>query len=384
MTANRYDTLDGWRGLAALAIAFYHLPVAHAFRDLAGWKNLEFFVDFFFVLSGFVICHAWGKRLVTAQDGMVFMQRRFWRVWPLHIVILGAFLLLESAKWVALQKNAGLGADPAFTGPTSLPALLSNILMLQSLNFHGTTTWNGPAWSISVEFWTYVVFATVMLFAKGRLAAMVLIALGGAATVAIFSPIWLFATHDFGLPRALYGFFAGAITYRLMSHWRVGVFAAPGLALEIGVLVLAGLWMALTGKNASSMLAPLVFAAVVVVFSHGTGAVSRFLRSGPVQALGLWSYSIYLVHTIIYFGLRFGLVTVEKMTGWKLTLSGDGSQRIFSFGSDLANTVVILALLGLTVAISAFTYRYIEKPFMVEGSASKAKNGPEGAAMALR
>ncbi len=51
MHANRYDTLDGWRGLAALAIAFYHLPVAHGFRDLAGWKNLEFFVDFFFVLS---------------------------------------------------------------------------------------------------------------------------------------------------------------------------------------------------------------------------------------------------------------------------------------------------------------------------------------------
>ncbi len=104
-----------------------------------------------------------------------------------------------------------------------------------------------------------------------------------------------------------------------MSHWRVGAFAAPGLALEIGVLVLAGLWMALTGKNVSSMLAPLVFAAVVVVFSHGTGAVSRFLRSKPVQALGLWSYSIYLVHTIIYFALRFGLVTVEKATGWKLT-----------------------------------------------------------------
>lgn len=384
MTANRYDTLDGWRGLAALAITFYHLPVAHPFRDLAGWKNLEFFVDFFFVLSGFVICHAWGKRLVTARDGWSFMQRRFWRVWPLHIIILGAFFLLEAAKWVALQKASGLGADPAFTGPTSLPALLSNILMLQSLNLHGTTTWNGPAWSISVEFWTYLVFAAVMLFAKGRLAVMALIALGGAAVVALFSPIWLFATHDFGLPRALYGFFAGAITYRLMSHWRVGALATPGLALEIGVLAIAGLWMGMTGKNASSMLAPLVFAAIVMVFSHGTGAVSRFLRSKPVQALGLWSYSIYLVHTLIFFGLRFALVTLEKVTGWKLTLSGDGSSRVFTFGSDLANAGVILALLGLTVAISAFTYRFIEKPFMVSGPAENPSKGPAGVAIALR
>ncbi len=45
---------------------------------------------------------------------------------------------------------------------------------------------------------------------------------------------------------------------------------------------------------------------------------------------------------------------------------------------------MILALLALTVAISAFTYRFIEKPFMAEGSAPKAKNGPEGVAMALR
>lgn len=384
MTANRYDTLDGWRGLAALAIAFYHLPIAHGFRDLAGWKNLEFFVDFFFVLSGFVICHAWGRRLVTARDGWSFMQRRFWRVWPLHILILGGFLLLESGKWLALQKSSGLGADPAFTGPTSVSALLSNILMLQSLNLHGTTTWNGPAWSISVEFWTYLVFAAVMLFAKGRLAAMVLIALGGAAMVALFSPIWLFATHDFGLPRALYGFFAGAITYRLMGHWRLGALAAPGLALEMAVLAIAGFWMAKTGANASSMLAPLVFAAIVMVFSHGTGAVSGLLRSKPVQALGLWSYSIYLVHTLIYFGLRFGLVTVEKLTGWKLTLSGDGSSRVFTFGSDLANAGVILALLGLTVAISAFTYRFIEKPFMAQTSATTAKNEPGRPALALR
>jgi peptidoglycan/LPS O-acetylase OafA/YrhL len=384
MPAHRYETLDGWRGLAALAIAFYHLPVAHAFRDLAGWKNLEFFVDFFFVLSGFVICHAWGRRLNTVQEGRVFMLRRFWRVWPLHIVILGAFLLLETAKWAALKINGDLGADPAFTGPTSVPALFSNVLVLQALNLHGTTTWNGPAWSISVEFWTYLAFAGVMLLAKGRLAAMVLLALGGAATVAIFSPIWLFATHDFGLPRAIYGFFAGAITYRLLSHWRVGAMVAPGLALEIGVLALAGFWMALAGMNASSMLAPLVFAAVVMVFAHGTGFVSRLLCSKPVQALGLWSYSIYLVHTLIYFGLRFALVTLEKMTGWKLTFTGDGSQRIFSFGSGFADGAVILALLGLTVLISAFTYRFIEKPFIAEGPAFKTRNVPEGAMIALR
>jgi len=56
---NKRIALDGWRGIAALAIAFYHVPIAHPLQALAGWKNMEFFVDFFFVLSGFAITHSW-------------------------------------------------------------------------------------------------------------------------------------------------------------------------------------------------------------------------------------------------------------------------------------------------------------------------------------
>lgn len=373
MHANRYETLDGWRGLAALAITFYHVPVAHAFRDMAGWKNLEFFVDFFFVLSGFVICHAWGRRIATTNDAKTFMTRRFWRVWPLHIVILGAFLAIESAEWLAVKAmGLSLGEAP-FTGPSSVPALLSNIVLMQSLNLHGTTTWNGPAWSISVEFWTYLAFAAVMLFAAGRTWVMALVAVLGALFIAVFSPIWLFATHDYGLARAFYGFFAGAVAYRLLAPQPHA--ARSGSALEIAAVLAMFIWMAGTGKNWTSLLAPIVFVGLVVVFARGGGVLARFLMSKPVQLLGLWSYSIYLVHTLIFYGLRIVLVAVEKKLGWSFTASGTGSERLFSFGGGLTNMLVILALLALTIAISALTYRLIEKPFMA-GSSSAKGNEP--------
>ena len=380
MNKVRYETLDGWRGLAALAIAFYHFPVAHSFREMAGWKNLEFFVDFFFVLSGFVICHAWGQRLASLPDARTFMLRRFWRVWPLHFAVLFVFFALELAEWGAWRAvGLSLGEAP-FSGPSSLPALLSNIVLVQSFNLHGTTTWNGPAWSISVEFWTYLVFAAVMLLFRGKAWALALVAAAGAIMVALWSPIWLFATHDYGMPRALYGFFVGALVYRLLETRGEG--GRAGTMLELAALGAMILWMASTGMNVTSMFAPIVFAGLVVVFARGGGVVSAVLLSRPVQALGLWSYSIYLVHTLIYYGLRLVLVAAEKKLGLSFTESGSGSARVFTFGSGIADGVVILLLLALTIAISAWTYRWIERPFMASGSGEKSSRPAREPALA--
>ncbi len=371
MQAKRFEALDGWRGIAALMITFYHAPIAHPLRELSGWKNMELFVDFFFVLSGFVIMHAWGARLTGAGAAREFMTKRFWRIWPLHFCILFAFFGIEVLK-------AGVGAfmalpieDAPFTGSRSWFALLTNIAMGQSLNLHGTTTWNGPAWSISVEFWTYLIFAaTALAFRRHLGRALVAIAILAVAGVAWFSPIYLFATHDFGLMRAVYGFFLGAVTYRLVQSDRLEVEGSSGVEIAV-VLALASYLMS-TGVNVTSLLAPLVFAGVIVVFSRGNGILTRALESRPIQALGLWSYSIYLVHALLYYGLRLVLVLVEKVTRIPLTAAGSGNERVFTFGSGALDWVAILALLALTIAISAKTYRLIERPFMLSAAAKPA------------
>lgn len=363
MQAKRFEALDGWRGIAALAIAFYHAPIAHSLRAAAGWKNMELFVDFFFVLSGFVIMHAWGKRLDGAADAKVFVQKRFWRIWPLHFSILMAFLAIEVVK-AAMGAVIALPSDePTFAGSRSWAALLSNILMLQSLNLHGTTSWNGPAWSISVEFWTYLVFAGAMLAFRARIdRALIVIALAALAGVAWFSPIWLFATHDFGLLRAIYGFFLGAATYRLVQSGRVEI--TGGTGAEVAVVLALVSYLLSTGVNVTSLMAPVIFSGVILFFSQGRGLLTRVLESRPIQALGLWSYSIYLVHALLFYGLRLALVLVEKVTKLPLTAAGSGNERIFTFGSGAVDLLAIVALLAVTIAISARTYRYIERPFM--------------------
>jgi len=68
-----------------------------------------------------------------------FMIRRFWRVWPLHFGY--PFAPSELAK-LAIGLVAPLPTDEVpFTGSRSIGAMLTNLVMLQSLNLHGTTTW---------------------------------------------------------------------------------------------------------------------------------------------------------------------------------------------------------------------------------------------------
>lgn len=381
MSAKRFEALDGWRGIAALAIAFYHAPIANPLREMAGWKNWELFVDFFFVLSGFVMMHAWGKRLDGTDSAKEFVAKRFWRIWPLHFSILFAFFGIELLK-AAMGAFVSLPIDDGpFTNSRSWAALLTNITMTQSLNLHGTTTWNGPAWSISVEFWTYLLFAAAMLLFRTRnTLALLAIAGLGLVGVAWFSPIWLFATHDFGLLRAIYGFFIGAVTYRLVTSDRFEVEGSTGT--EIAVVLALVSYLISTGVNATSLIAPLVFAVVIIVFSQGRGWVTAALESAPVQALGRWSYSIYLVHALLYYALRLALVLVEKITKLPLTAAGAGNERVFTFGGTAIDLAVIVALLAVTIVISSKTYRFIEKPFMATGAKKTAAQGAAQPAMA--
>ena len=88
VTANaerpRFVALDSWRGIAALAVAFRHINGTAPFLNGQFHGNLRLAVDFFFVLSGFVIAMSYGERLAQGFSFLRFMVLRWGRVWPLH------------------------------------------------------------------------------------------------------------------------------------------------------------------------------------------------------------------------------------------------------------------------------------------------------------
>src|SRR5258708_26387972 len=98
VSRHRFEVLDSWRGLSATLVALFHLQAHSHFYELSLLRHSYLFVDFFFVLSGFVITANYRTRLVSGFSFWHFMLLRFGRLYPLHFATFVAFILLESVR----------------------------------------------------------------------------------------------------------------------------------------------------------------------------------------------------------------------------------------------------------------------------------------------
>lgn len=358
-SADRFTVLDAWRGVAALMVALTRYHTDTALFSSALVQHAYLFVDFFFVLSGFVIAHAYGDKLHDGISALRFMIRRFGRLWPLHVSLLALFVAGETISL--------LRASPeAFTGSRAPITILADITLTEALGFFDVTRWNTPSWSISTEFWAYAVFALVWLLARRQMiwvsAAIIAI---GLLVLLLNAPNGMDATFRFGFARCLAGFFTGVL---VQAAWRASkahiVRPLIGLA-EPAVLAIALAFVWLAGRGNLSFAAPLFFALMVYVFAFEAGPLSRLLRTRPFQMLGEWSYSIYMTALAIALGFM-GLATVlERLTGTTMRVfraMGDDTMRLVAYPWSGMDYLVTLVYLAVVITVSALTYRFIEAP----------------------
>jgi hypothetical protein len=357
--ASRFRALDGWRGICALLVAAHHIE-AH------GWlywqpliRNAWLFVDFFFVLSGFVIAHAYGDKLEVASEIRSFVIRRLGRLWPLHVAMLLALIALEVAHLVLAHVHPLPGDRVPFAADRSPFAILTNLFLVQALGMHDFETWNGPAWSISTEFCTYLLFAAVCFATvrRGpRLIVSALLSVAGVVVLARFSQYGMRETFHWPLARCIYGFFLGVLTH---EAWRRGAAKrVSGTLTEIIALAAVIAFVVFVpGNRALEYLATPLFAAAVLVFAGEGGVISRAMVTRPAAALGRWSYSIYMVHTLVLAVLFSAIHALHP--AW-LIHTGNG-QAILELGTP-ADDLMVFAYLGAVVALSALTWTAIERP----------------------
>ncbi|TPK75999.1 acyltransferase [Mesorhizobium sp. B2-4-18] len=372
IAGDRFRVLDSWRGICALLVALFHFPTASTVSQSSFIGSSYLFVDFFFVLSGFVIASSYADRLGRTQEVCRFALVRFGRIYPLHLVMIAAFAAFELLRLVLPQLH-GTGAAP-FTGGFDLKSLAANLLLLQGVGFEDRLTWNAPSWSISAEFFAYLLFAGAV-FVAGARAWIWLVA------AAVTAPLFLlgFSTHhmdvsyDFGFIRCLYGFSLGALLAWFQHDSIAGarqVLAANGPRMswtvaEIVMVAVIALFVSLAGDNNAGIAAPLVFALALFLFAHEGGWISALLRTPFMLTLGALSYSIYMVHIFVQARLINVAGLVERKLG--LGLVGDivlRGEPATGFGAGWTGTVAIVVMLAATIAVSWVTWRLVEMPAM--------------------
>jgi peptidoglycan/LPS O-acetylase OafA/YrhL len=348
-------SLEGGRGLAALMVAMYHLTIELDVDQFSALRQGYLFVDLFFVLSGYVICAAYGEKLNSLADCRSFFIRRFGRLFPLLVFSTIVYLVLANMIVLAKHIATAHGHVDVLYHPDAqdyvIPTLLeivTTLTMTHSLGIFNDLILNTPSWSISTEFYTYLLFAAVCVALKGkwRLIAFALLSVIGfivtiAASVGVHDCLHaggcLSVTFDFGYPRTVFSFFLGALAFHFGRRAEINttlwqLVGSAALLITLGTV---------SKMPAMAFAIPFIFAILILSVRQDEGWLAAILKSAPCQLLGERSYSIYMMHMPL-------VMVIENI-----------AKRI----SAVPSIIVMLVYIAVLVTISGFTYRFVEDPF---------------------
>lgn len=288
MAKEHFKTLDGLRGVAAVAVLVGHASEVFLEHSLVPRKLLA--VVFFFLLSGFVIAYAYEEKLRRGLGLRDFLIRRAIRLYPL--VFLGAtfafgqFLLynlsVDHARFgsSALHELARGGYYYGLAA-ASVPCLTCG---QEALYFPA----NPPGWSLFYELIAYAVFGLVCFRLRSSYLGLLAVCLLIGATYATVqfgeAPFHWRAAHALG------GFLLGVLLYRFRTRYR---FIVPGANLTtLGATLLAFCVAPVAWGPAISVVAIWLAFPLLIVAGSGPRTSDQHLA----DALGELSYPLYIVH----------------------------------------------------------------------------------------
>jgi peptidoglycan/LPS O-acetylase OafA/YrhL len=353
-TKSHYQILDGLRGVAALIVVMFHTFEVYSKGDHTKQilNHGYLAVDFFYLLSGFVVAYAyddrWGK--MSQWD---FYKRRLIRLQPMVIMgsVIGAALFYFQT-------------GPAFPLVSSTPVWKMLVVMLvgftllpllPSMDIRGWNEMhplNGPAWSLFFEYIANILYAVgIRKLSNKALGIFVLLSAGLLVHLAVTSPHgdviggWSIDKEQLhiGFARLLYPFFAGMLLMRIGKRIHV----SGGFAI-CSLLVIAALCMPRIGGQHQLWMNGLYesFCIIVlfpIIVAIGAGErISGIFQTRLSKLLGDISYPLYITH--------YPLIYVY--TGW-----------VIRDKVPAGRGVVVGVLLFITsVAIAYTCFKFYDEP----------------------
>lgn len=307
----RYELLDGLRGIAAVLVIWYHFFEAFATSPTDQMMNHGYLaVDFFFVLSGFVLGYAYDDRWKKDMTASQFMLRRVIRLHPMVIlaVVLGAvaYLIQGSVRWDGTPMPASMLAVALILGMLLIP-----IVPGTDADVRGNGEMfplNGPSWSLFFEYIGSVLYAVILHRLSVRRLRMVVVlsgiclawsAVGNWSGAYHTGMGWSMAGLGFwgGLLRMLFSFSAGLLLCRTMRPRRIrGAFwlCSAIIAAVMACPYIGGTEPSVLNGIYDSVCTLFVFPAVVYLGACGTGG--KGFSGRTCEFLGSLSYPVYIIH----------------------------------------------------------------------------------------
>lgn len=291
----RLEALTGLRFFAALAVLFYHIPfVLPAAVGYPVLPDGALGVNFFFVLSGFILAHAYSGSASRPDPfpTLDFFRKRFARIYPLHALTFVVWAVLFFPAWGNIYTDKINGG-------------IANILLLQAF-FSGplfNLGFNAVSWSISVEAFFYVVFPWLIVGRRAPIIFLFYVVLFLAMPTRITAGLeQTFPSFFYFNPMArLMEFVAGIALYQLCAklsflRLEVGVIAGTSIqAAAVALVIVASLATAPLPMHMRNLALVLPFGVVILAFLRD-GHLSRLMASRPVVLLGEASFALYMIH----------------------------------------------------------------------------------------
>ncbi|AWV05060.1 acyltransferase [Burkholderia sp. JP2-270] len=318
---NRYEILDGLRGVAAISVMLYHFAQdTYSYHVLA---NAPFCVDLFFMLSAFVLCHSYKDKLAHGLTTTGYIARRVIRLYPMFLISMAIGIPTFGAL-------TAMGLS-GYSWNNFLSASIGNLLLVPYLGHphiadmasatsslpHENTVeaifpTNAPAWSLFFEMVASVSLLLLFTLARRALKHTVLLSAAFLILVSELSGLdqghlVLFApqgwgTQNFigGFIRVLFGFSTGVAIYQLHKNnetWKYKIQIGKLIKNDFmlyGVMLLL-IAIPITAKGSIPMLATFIVAPLLVCRGaelQATNPASLKLA----KLLGWLSYPIYCLH----------------------------------------------------------------------------------------
>lgn len=337
---HRTPHLDALRIVAATAVVVLHYTEYAKDNAVARFvfvhvQHFNLFVDLFFVISGFVIASQYFTKVSNAEETKRFLWRRVARIYPLHLLTLGFYVLIA----IALQLGLARGENPARYPLSDIPVQL---LMLHAV-VGDRLTFNFPSWSLSAEMVCYLLFPLLAASAARRrlsIVAIFVVAILANCAVSLLTDAgpWTEWINRGGAFRALPSFALGIALYT----YRAKLDLAPTLRLPITVALIV--FLLLGGLLPAALTLALAYAIVVLAIRADATRQQTLLSRSRLDRWSELTYAVYMLH-----------IPVATMV---LTIGG----RLLAPIVPDARLVLIPVAFAVLAVASALCYRYFETP----------------------